>query len=624
MKAIIAEDKDGGGDGDGDDGTPTSDEEQASLSPKTLGRFLSKLEVRVLPSLPRPPSTRSASVVAGQVKPYSHHTAEEQQQQQQLLPDEHASESRSADNGHDCNSSAATERREEADGSVEVISSFFSARQMFEERGRRKTLEDNQRSFRGRRPVTSGSSPPSCPPIAQAAATGPKAADRYLQDISRDNASVHCRLQFYNQELARMGGEAQALVARVAPPPRERSRPMELSASLAPPPPPLAETNVADNDDHDRAPRMSPDMAAHRSSPQSSPRCVETSSGRDAGGNGLVVSIAAGVGGRTAILRGGSGGGGAVNSSPTRTAVAFSRISPVEKADPSHPRVELTPRSRSSPSPQPPFTGGGQAQQQPGRIEGATTPSSGGGGIAGGDQKSPTTSAAGMSHPRNSGGDDATRVTAAAAPSDLVSKLLVSALKGTREKNITSTSQAVPSPEKASEERSKIATVPKADRFDPPSIRNGLTGMNMGDVDDALLKVEDSVPGAVSSWKMPLGRGHNNGGIGATRTRRRVALPSTSGDRPGEIKEMRHPQRRQVRQSKGGTVGWFYGQGASEGGAGGRGKGEGKGAGGDGVGAGAGQGGPRSIRAFIMGKRPQWRRANSTAARDLSPELKNT
>lgn len=341
--------------------------------------------------------------------------------------------------------------------------------------------------------------------------------DRYLRALSRDTASVRCRVQFYNQELARTLQEAETLVSRAAA------------------------TNISNSESFQKSSLLSPDIdgsAAAR-------RGIGGGGGDGGNGGGGVgggggESLVVEVGGGMAAANGG-GGGGSAGMSSTGPIVTFSRVSPVGRADPSHPRMELAsrPGSRTPRAPSPPVCGG-QAQD-PGRGSGIPPTDGGGSGSCG------QRTSAGVGR-RNSGGDEPK-----VAVSDRVAKLLLAALDQTKASGGSSSAAAAPP---AAVERRKIAATPKIACFDPPSVRNGLAGLTPDHVDNVLLRVEASTPGSVSCWKSPIGRRRPRSGGTETLT------PSTLG--LGLAAESHSRRRRQIHLSHD-SIGWFDAEGSAKG-----------------------------------------------------------
>lgn len=470
---------------DEDDRSPTSDDvvAQTHLSPGAVHQFLSKLDVRVVPSshLLPPSPLRRDEVAAGK------------KQQQR---NEQAADSRSPRHGEGTGKAAGE------------VSSFMSVRNAFEARSKgsrsgspvrtrsptpsssssqqfvsnRSAFEGNTRGTQEEQPGKGEAPAPSSPPSV---------CDRYLRALSRDTASVRCRMQFYNQELARTIDEAQSLVSGAA------AINLNDRESCGQPLPPSRYLNSS--------------AAARRGI------------GGGGGGSGGEPVVAE-VGGGMEAVNGGGGGG-------ARPLVTFSRVSPVGRADPSHPRMELMSRPGStSPAPSP-STIGGHAQDPCWANE--IPPKAGGGG-----RRGQVASADGS---RRSSGGDATKV----AVSSRVAKLLLAALDETK-----AHSAAPP----AAPERRKIAAAPKTACFDPPSVRNGLAGLTPDHVDKVLLRVEASTPGAVSSWKSPVGRRRPR--TGGTE----VLTPSTVG--LGLAAEERSRRRRQLNISHDGSIGWFDAEGS--------------------------------------------------------------
>ncbi|CAM9202859.1 unnamed protein product [Ectocarpus fasciculatus] len=468
-----------------DDKTLTSDDvaAQPSVSQDVLRRFLSKLDVQVLPSPVLSPTSRPQSIVP---------------------------------QGGD----------DEA-----VASSFLSIRNAFEERSK---------GSRGESPIKRGEptqSPPSRSPsgaLASERERGRAAAvssvcDRYLRVLSRDTASVRSRVQLYNQELARTLGEAESLISHSA---AVNTKILPLSAG------PDADSGC------EQPPRVSLDASTGSGSLWASPGSVRTGGTRAAcgdGGRGIAV-IPVEVGGRAIAMAGSRGGGGTVSVSPADGPIsAFSRISPVERADPSHPKLEIKRRPCSTPrrkaagaqlaSPSSPTRGG------LGRYPGH----GGGGGGVDGDPRTP----AGVRR-EESTNENGTKIVA----SDRVAKLLLATLAGTIEKR---TPSPVP-PSPVVEER-RIAVAPKAACFDPPSVRNGLAGLTADEVDKVLLRVEASTPGAVSCWKSPANSRRGPQSCGTERL-----TPSAAGWESTAGAQQRHRQK-----NSDGSFGWFDAQGSPRG-----------------------------------------------------------
>ncbi|CAN0415987.1 unnamed protein product [Ectocarpus sp. 12 AP-2014] len=468
-----------------DDETLTSDDvaAQPSVSQDVLRRFLSKLDVQVLPSPVLSPPCRPQSIVP--------HGGDE----------------------------------------AAVVSSFLSIRNAFEERSK---------GSRGGSPIKHGAPAPSPPSLSSAggalapegergrAAAVSSACDRYLRILSRDTASVRSRMQLYNQELARMQGEAEYLISHSA---AVNTKSLPLSAG------PDADGGC------EQPPRVSLDASTGSGSLWASPGSARTGGTRSRcgdGGRGIAI-IPVEVGGRTTEMARGRGGGGSVSVIPSDVPVsAFSRMSPVERVDPSHPKLEIKRRPCSTPrrkkagaqpaSPSSPARGG--LGRHPGHD-------GGGGGVDG----EPRMRAG--AHGGESTDDNGTKI----VRSDRVAKLLLATLAGTIEKR--SLSPVPPSP--AFEER-RIAVAPKAACFDRPSVRNGLAGLTADEVDKVLLRVEASTPGAVSCWKSPASsrRGPQTCGTESL-------TPSTGGWELTAEAQQRHRQRDRAR---GDSFGWLDAEGS--------------------------------------------------------------
>ncbi|CAM9470835.1 unnamed protein product, partial [Hapterophycus canaliculatus] len=335
-------------------------------------------------------------------------------------------------------------------------------------------FEINKRGVRGNGLVKSASPAPSpsslSPSVVRAAAEAATATtsvgDRSLRKISGDPTSVRCRVDILNKELARTQKETEYLMTRAA------------TTSLKVSPPPPEEINIYNSDGFEYSQCLSLGINSGGCSPSS------PSSGCGGVRN---THVAVEVGERfvaRTVGRGGDCARGAPRISPRGGSVAaFSRISPVERADPSHPRMELKPRPSSTPrkraggakkSPSSPSADDGQTQQHPGHASTS---------IATADAD---------------GGTRSTPPETVITKSDRVAKLLLAALAETKGKKPVS-----PVHTPATEKR-RIASTPKAACFDPPSVRNGLTGLTTGEIDDILLRVEASTPGALSCWRSPV------------------------------------------------------------------------------------------------------------------------
>lgn len=499
---------------DGDANTLTSEDVAArtDLSPEVVRRFLSELDVRVVPSPPAPSSSGPPPpcIAGGTLRPSDGATGEQQQKR-----DEHAPSSRSP--RHRAQGGSPPPEEREAGGESAAVSSFLSARNAFEARSRvsregspvrtaspppsssspqfasvRSAYEKNnkKKGTQGGQSVKSEAPAPPSPPSPQEA---PAICDRYLRTLSRDTASVRCRVQFYNQELARTLQEAESLVLRAAG------------------------TYVSSNSgSHERPSRLSPgidDSAAARR-------------GMDDRGDGG-ESIAAEVGGGMAAVNRG-GGGGTAGMSLSGPIVAFSRVSPVGRADPSHPRMELvSPRCSRAQHPGP----------------GSGIPPGEGGRRQSGQRKSSTD----VSRRKNSGDEAKVPV------SDRVAKLLLAAFDEKKASVPPSTEVAPP----ATTEKRKIEAAPKTACFDPPSVRNGMAGLTPSHVDKVLLRVEESTPGAVSSWKSPVDRRRPRPGGTENVT------PSTLGR--GLTSGTQGRRQRQLQLSQDSSIGWFDAQGSAGG-----------------------------------------------------------
>ncbi|CAN0132093.1 unnamed protein product, partial [Ectocarpus sp. 8 AP-2014] len=347
-----------------DDKTLTSDDvaAQPSVSQDVLRQFLSKLDVQVLPSPVLSPPSRPQSIVP------------------------------------------------QGGDEAAVVSSFLSIRNAFEERSK---------GSRGGGPIKHGAPAPSPPSLLSTggalasegergrAAAVSSACDRYLQILSRDAASVRSRVQLYNQELARMQGEAESLISHSATV-NKRSSPISAG--------PDADGGC------EQPPRVSLDASTGSGSLWASPGSVRTGGTRSRcgdGGRGIAI-IPVEVGGRTTEMAGGRGGGGTVSVVPSDGSIsAFSRISPVERADPSHPKLEIKRRPCSTPrrkevgaqpgSPSSPARGG--LGQYPGYD--------GGGGGVDGEPRTPA-----GAHGGASTDDNGTKI----VRSDRVAKLLLATL----------------------------------------------------------------------------------------------------------------------------------------------------------------------------------------------------
>lgn len=494
---------------------------QIHLGPDVVRKFLSRLDVRVFPSPPShsPSPRRQPDDTTGEP-----HQQQHQQQQQQL--DEQAADSRSL--RHEAHGHSPLSEQREGAGETAAASSFLSVRNAFEARirGSRegsparnasvtppssspqfssapKAFEGKKTGIQGsQRAKTQAPAPWLTPSQEAPSASG----DRYLRAISRDTASVRCRVQFYNQELARTLQEAESLLSRAAA------------------------INIRSGESFQQPSRLLPpdidDSAAAR-------RGLGGSGGGDS-------SFVAEVGGGMAAANGG-GGGGAAGMSSTGPIIAFSRVSPAGRADPSHPRMELVSRPGSTPRAPSPSSHSGH-EPDPDQGSGRT-PREGGSGRGG------QRATAGGSR-RDSNGDEP-KVTV----SDRVAKLLLAALDETKANALPSSSAA--SPAAAAAERRKIAASPKTACFDPPSVRNGLTGLTADDVDKVLLRVEAATPGAVSSWKSPAGSGRRRPRTGGTD----MLTPSTL-DR-GLATEARGQRRRSMNRSAD-SIGWFDFEGSAK------------------------------------------------------------
>ena len=501
---------------DEDDQSPTSDDvvAQTSLGPEVVRRFLSKLDVRVVPSPPPsfPSPRRQPDDTMGEPQ------SQRPQQQQQL--DEQAADSRSP--RREAHGQGPSAEQREGAGETAAASSFLSVRNAFEERSRgsregnparkapaapsllspqfpsaRSAFESKKTSMPDRLSAKSEAPTPSLVPSQEA----PSACDRYLRTLSRETASVRCRVQFYNQELARTLQEAESLVSRAATMNINGSESFQQSSRLLQP--------------------ESDGSAAAR-------RGLGGSGGGDS-------SVVAEVGGGM-VTATGSGGGGAAGMSSNGPTIAFSRVSPVGRADPSHPRMDIVASrpGNTLQAPSPPSHGG--RAPDPGQGSGSAPPREGGSGRGG------LTASAGANR-RSSGGEEPK-----VAVSDRVAKLLLAAL-GETKANAPSSSAASPAAA-AAVDRRKIGAAPKTACFDPPSVRNGLTGLTPDDVDNVLLRVEAATPGAVSSWKSPVSSGRRRPRTGGTE----VLTPSTLGR--GLAPETRDRRRRSMNLSVD-SIGWF-------------------------------------------------------------------
>ncbi|CAM9291927.1 unnamed protein product [Scytosiphon promiscuus] len=521
-----------------DDDTPASEEvaSQTSLSPDMLLRFLSKLDVLVLPSLSPPPRPLRASFEG---------------------------------------STGGGDRT--ATSSVFPVSTAFEGKNRVspvERPGGRRSLTPS--SLMSTRPNAFGSN-------ERLEATGASSeCVGHLRAISSKTVSVRCRVDFLNQELARAHKEAESLMTR---------RPTgTASPSLSPPPP--EDRGMSNGRGFELPRRLTLDVNGFGSVPPSS------SGGCGGGGNApvaveIVSKLAARIGGR-----GGDGARSARRISPRDGPVlAFSRISPVGRADPSHPTVQFKSRPGSTPKDR----GGGtkpsslrstpgcQVQPHPGHAGASIATAD----VGGGTGKSPP--------------DTARRNTeeAVITKSDRVAKLLLAALAETKGKGVTS-----PAPSPRVENR-KIAATPRAACFDPPSVRNGLTGLTTGEIDGILLRVEASIPGSLSCWKSPVGVKD-----GSAATRRGLATFSTASLSPpaagweSMTAEARRERRQRTKDGEMASVDWFDALASS--GQTGRQEETGEGVGGKGrVGGslsgsqkGAGGGGRRGVRPMMKVDRP--------------------
>lgn len=467
-----------------DDKTITSDDvaAQPSVSQDVLRRFLSKLDVQVLPSPVLSPSFRPQSAVP------------------------------------------------QGGDEAAVVSSFLSIRNAFEERSK---------GSRGGSPIKRGvptESPPSLSSPGALASEGERGraaavssvCDRYLRVLSRDTASVRSRVELYNQELERTQGEAESLISHSAAVNRKS---LPLSAG------PAADGGC------EQPPRLSLDVSTGSGSLWASPVSVKAGGGRSRcgdGGRGFAV-IPVEVGGKTTARAGGRGGGGTVTARPSDGPIsAFSRISPVERADPSHPKLEIKRRPCSTPrrkgaGAQPASSPSSPARGSLGRYPGH------GGGVGGGVDGEPRTPAGVC---RGESTDDiGTKI----VKSDRVAKLLLATLAGTIDKRSQS-----PVPPSSAIEGRRIVVAPKTTCFDPPSVRNGLAGLTADEVDNVLLRVEASTPGAVSCWKSPA-----NSRRGPQTCGTESLTPSTGGWGLTKEAQQRHRQRDRARDD---SFGWFDAQ----------------------------------------------------------------
>lgn len=405
-----------------------------------LQQFLSQLKIRILPRSTCSPT----ALVGGQEK-------------------DTAAEHRQPDNG---NGSPLLEGESSADASL------FAAVRNDRENSRGEDVE------RTHSPTATFSLP-----------SPPAVCDRFLRSLSRDTASVRCRVELYNQELSRTRDEAEALISQATEP-------------------------------------LCRDSSSTMSAMEDGGR------GRRKEGCAVAEVTSSAAGGLYA-----GGGEGA------QLSTIFCRVSPVERANQSHPRIDLkllpcTPREANKCVP--PTTG---REKRACFDAAATGDANGADKIGNGDgcgnnkSKRKDMIAALLAAASATDGGSLSRVQSSGSPSRVKTSgsppRLPSSPSGTRrQKNDCS--------------RLAVVNGPINDTcFDPPSVRNGLTGLTTAQVDEVLLRVEASTPGARSCWKSPVkGEREVQGGGGGG------ATSHTDG-----CVGMKEQQRRQEQSARGGSNG---------------------------------------------------------------------
>lgn len=308
----------------------------------------------------------------------------------------------------------------------------------------------------------------------------PAASDRYLRQLSRDSASLRCRVQQCNGELARTTREAENLF----------SSSRNTNARLRPSSPSVSDdargsrVNCVDGRERgvlggcgtfydDEGKSTVTNKAYRASSTPTGAGCVAV---RGGGPPCLVREVPRGSGQGPTVIR----------------------MTPLERADPSHPRVDvpraspIRVRSRGgSELPRRPFS---SAALNPAhhvtdthRCRQSRTPPRSVWSTGAGDRRCGRSNAAreereGMAMLllatlRPMGGNFEAESTSPAASE--VARFLSTAYDG-------------PAPTQNEE----VVT-----RFDPPSVRNGLAGLTTTQVDSVLLRVDGATPGSQSCWK---------------------------------------------------------------------------------------------------------------------------
>lgn len=510
----------------------TAEARSASLSPEILRVFLERLHLRVLSSPPLPLPETPATATKTRAK---------------INIEGGTKDGNEAIYGDPLSGSPATGRPHLMKDGIAVSPSQSSS-----------SCGDTSQGAQGVFPDTR-SRPPN------PAAPQRSVCDRYLRALSRNNATVRCRVQKFNEELARQRGETEALITQADARSEEETfsnqddRNEGLDRSLALP----SEIVANGGFEHDidgcgrrsgRAGRANVTTLVNLSmatitsgnSELRSPPLWTPSSATNAW---AVPSP------RRRGSDGGHIGGDDINTGVPGPPSAIYRVSPRERVDPSHPRIDLQPYRQGAAKEL-----ARRQKQQPPRQKQAHNHLVKGVGNGAADLSSEMDGGTGNDGDntfdgvkRNGQGEDGDRARRVAA-------LLVRTLSDSKDGVPTSRStisarreagkysngddqmrvsrrnsnehrhshrrnRAVdgggPSSSPASHRRNRavvddggsrgISSSPSlrspssrhALRFDPPSIRNGYTGLTTEQIDTVLLRVDESTPGAASCWKSP-------------------------------------------------------------------------------------------------------------------------
>lgn len=302
----------------------------------------------------------------------------------------------------------------------------------------------------------------------------PAASDRYLRQLSRDSASLRCRVQQYNGELARTTREAENLLSSS----RNKSARLRSSSSSSSSVSDAGDSRENDGDGRERGLSRGRDFLY--GDEEQSPTVVVSKNYRASStkmGEGRVTVR----GGGPPCLVSEVPGGGSDRETTIR------RVTPLERPDPSHPRVDVL---RDSPLRLRLRRHGGKLSQRPTDAH-----------------RSVRSSGVGDRRRRSSSTKRGAR-----EEKDRRTALLLATLgmrDGKEEEDSASVSPTTPSegarrffnaayvgPAPGQKQGTAVVT-----RFDPPTLRNGLTGLTMKQVDSVLLRVDGATPGSQSCWK---------------------------------------------------------------------------------------------------------------------------